>query len=122
MVMQSALPGIREERMKNMLCEREQRTAEQFGITEQIELLKQELLTVNGVVDVEFDLDGFWSDIKQVIIIPKYQIPFANFYDDRRAMLTGILAIANKHNLRLTGDRIEDYGAHLYIVTETRKQ
>lgn len=101
-----------------MLREREQTTAEHFGIAEKIVKLKYDLLAIDGVIDVEFDLDGFWSDIHQVIFLPKYLIPLDGYYTARRKMLQNILDCAGRHGLTRTGDQIEDYGNHLYIVMD----
>lgn len=101
------------------LREREQRTADTFGITYRVEELKRDLLAVDGVVDVEFDLDGYWSDIQQIIFLPKYSIPvhMEDYYQRRRTMIASILEVCARHGLTRSGDRIEDYGEHLYIVT-----
>ena len=84
-----------------------------------VEELKRDLLAVDGVVDVEFDLDGFWDNMGQVIFLPKYSIPVhsEDYYQRRRAMIVRILEVCAKHGLKRSGDRIEDYGEHLYIVT-----
>lgn len=102
------------------LREKEQRTADAFGITYRVEELKRDLLAVPGVVDVEFDLDGYWSNIPQIIFLPKYAIPVADedYYKKRRGMLGRILQVCVKHGLTCSGDPIEDYGEHLYIVTD----
>lgn len=99
-----------------MLREREQRTTDYFGITEQIERLKNDLLTVQGVTSVEFDLDGFWDNLGQVIFLTGYEIPFDNYFSVRRQMVDSIISTAAAHGLTRTKDRIEDYGAHLYFV------
>ncbi len=101
-----------------MLRVREQTTAEHFGIVSKIERFKDDLLTINGVEDVEFDLDGFWSDIHQVIFLPKYNIPFDQYFEVRSDMIHDIIDCANRHGLTRTVDQIEDYGSHLYIVTD----
>ena len=103
-----------------MLRERDRKTAEQFGLTERLEKLEAELLSIEGVEDVEFDLDGFWSDIHQVILLPKYRIIGTwdeGYFQRRRKMLEGILAILRANDLARTEDTIEDYGEHFYIVT-----
>ena len=101
------------------LREKEQRTAGAFGITYRVEELKRDLLAVPGVVDVEFDLDGYWSNIPQIIFLPKYAIPVEDedYYKKRREMLGRILQVCVKHGLTRSGDPIEDYGEYLYIVT-----
>lgn len=101
------------------LRERERRTADAFGITYCVEELKRDLMAVDGVVDVEFDLDGYWSDIQQIIFLPKYSIPVQveDYYQRRRTMIARILEVCARHGLTRSGDRIEDYGEHLYIVT-----
>lgn len=100
------------------LREHEQRTADAFGITHWVVELKRDLLTINGVVDVEFDLDGYWSDIQQIVFLPKYSIPvhLNDYYQRRRAMIARILEACARHGLTRSGDRIEDYSEHLYIV------
>lgn len=101
-----------------MLREREKRTSDHFGITERVESLKCDLLKVDGVVDVEFDLDGFWSNINQVIVLLRFSLPQATYYKARRALVEGAVATMVEHGLVRSGDPIEDYGEHLYIVTD----
>lgn len=100
--------------------EREQKTAQRFGVLERMEALEREIRKIDHVVDIDFDLNGFWSDINQVILIPKYDIPLfiSNYYDVRREMLNQILAVSKSYGLHNSGDRIEDYGEHLYIVRD----
>lgn len=102
------------------LRKREWQTADAFGITYRIEELKRDILAVDGVVDVEFDLDGYWSDIQQIIFLPKYSIPgqLQDYYQRRRVMIACILEVCARHGLTRTEDSIEDYGEHLYIVTK----
>lgn len=111
-----------------MLNEREQRTADRFGITEKVESFETDLLTIPGVVKVEFDLDGFYDNLHQLIFLPKYDIPVSapDYFVQRRELLSSVLETAKKHGLTRTGDRIEDYGQHFYIVCncfwETRER
>ncbi len=96
----------------------DRKTAEHFGILPQVEKLTRELLRIDGVAEIEYDLDGFWSDIQHVIILAKYDIPVADpaYYAKRRTMLNSILDVCAQNGLRRTGDTIEDYGEHYYIV------
>ena len=100
-----------------MLRERDRKTAEHFGILDRIERLRTDLMEIEGVIDVDFDLDGFWSDIHQVIFLTEYLLPFDNYFTARNKMVHSILECAQRHELSRTGDRIEDYGEHLYFVT-----
>lgn len=105
-----------------MLRDRQIKTAERFGILPLIEKLQAELLAIDGVEDVDFDLDGFWDNIPYVILIPRYNIPGGDdYFRRRRVMLTKILQEAERNGLHRTNDSIEDYGVHFYIVTELRK-
>ena len=104
-----------------MLNEWNRRTAEKCGILPLVEKLQSDLMTIEGVEDVDFDLDGFLDNIPYVIFLPKYNLPTDGFYARRKAMLCEILEIAAKNGLVRTEDSIEDYGQHLYIVTELRK-
>lgn len=105
-----------------MLNERNRRIAERCGILPLVEKLQADLMTIGGVEDVDFDLDGFLDNIPYVIFLPKYNLPTDVFFIRRRAMLREILDKAAANGLVRTVDSIEDYGGHLYIVTELRKE
>ena len=45
------------------------RIAERYGITEKCASLERDLLSIDGVTSVEFDLNGFLDDIHQVIVL-----------------------------------------------------
>ena len=100
--------------------ERDRLTAERFGMLDRVESLEKELLKVDHVVGVEFDLDGFYSDIYQVIVLPEYDIPVttSDYFAARKAMLQGVLAVTREYGLLNSGDQIEDYGKHYYIVRD----
>ena len=100
-----------------MLRERDRKTAEHFGILDRIERLRTDLMEIEGVIDVDFDLDGFWNGIHQVIFLTKYLLPFDDYFTARNKMVHSILECAQRHGLSKTEDRIEDYGEHLYFVT-----
>lgn len=102
-----------------MLRERELKTAEHFGITEQLKKLNEELLSLDGVSDVDYYLDGFWDGIPHVIFLPERDIPIGenDYFRRRRQLLTKILEIASQNGLSRTEDAIEDYGSCWYIVT-----
>ena len=105
-----------------MLTGRHKRTAEEHGILDLVETLQTKLLALDHIDDVEFDLDGFCDNIPYIIFLPKYNIPWENYFQHRRELLQEILKIASDLGLERTEDRIEDYGQHFYIVTRlTRK-
>lgn len=101
-----------------MQRERDIQTAKRFGITSQCERLEADLLKIPGVVDVEFDLDGFYDDLHQVIFLTKYDLhpERPDYWQARREMLQAIIRTAEAHELFPTDDRIEDYGEHFYFV------
>ena len=103
--------------------ERDRHTAERFGILERVEDLERELLKIDHVVGVEFDLDGWYSDIYQVIVLPEYDIPVTtpDYFTVRKDMLREILAVTREFGLNPSGDSIEDYGKHYYIVRDCDK-
>lgn len=49
------------------------RIAERYGITEKCASLERDLLGIDGVTGVEFDLNGFLDDIHQVIVLVGYK-------------------------------------------------
>ena len=99
---------------------REKQTAERFGILDRLNAFEQALLSIPGVTgsDVDMDLDGWYDNIRQVIIVPGYHIDAlgAAWYQQRREMISRIVETAAAHGLRRTGDPLEDYGEHLYMV------
>lgn len=98
---------------------RAQKTAETFGILEKVEKLERDLLKINGVTEVDFDLDSLHDGLKQVIFLTRYDIPVnsENYFGLRQQLIVDVLEAAKNNGLRRTGDRIEDYGEHFYFVT-----
>lgn len=94
-------------------------TAVRFGILEKVQAFESELRTIQGVVDVEFDLDGFYDNMRQVIFLVKYDIPAAieDYFQRRRELVANCLRIAADNDLTRTEDRIEDHGTWFYFVT-----
>ena len=105
-----------------MLNERALCIAERYDLTERVQKLQKELLQVEGVEDVDFDLDGFLSDIPEVIFLLKYDIPvtLADYFKRRRALLNEAVRVTEDNGLKRTQDVIEDYGQHFYIVTQAQ--
>lgn len=101
--------------MKN---DRQAETAKRFNITGKCERLETALLAIPGVAEVDFDLDGFYDNLRQVIFLTKYDLDPAreDYYAARREMLEAIERVAKTHGLSPTGDTVEDYGQHFYFV------
>ncbi len=93
-------------------------TAARFGISEQCAALQRDLLTLPGAVKVEFDLDGFYDHMEQVILLVKFDIPAANrnYFRDLHTLRQGVIDTAARHGLTRTPDTIENHGEHLYFV------
>lgn len=104
--------------------ERELRTAKKFNIVDKVEKLKKELLEINGVTEVEFDLDGFYDNMHQIIFLTKYDIPVAseNYLELREQLLNDVIKVVNNNGLTRAEDRIEDYGSHFYFVMKYEKE
>ena len=107
-----------------MLNERDRKTADLYGITERVEKLQKELLQIEGVRDVDFDLSGFLSNIPYVIFLPEYDIDVRldDYFERRRKLLTEAVRVAAENGMMRTEDRIEDMGQHFYIVTSLGAQ
>lgn len=96
-------------------------TAARFGFLEEIKRFQAAILALDGVVDIEYDLSGFVSDIHEVIFLPKFLIGHAgteSYFERRKELLRTILAVAKQNGLTRTGDRIENYGDAFYIVMD----
>lgn len=98
--------------------DRDFKTAKKFNIVDKIRKLEKELLTVNGVIDIDFDLDGFYDNMCQVIFLTKYDISINldNYFEVKRQLIKEVIEVAAKNGLKRTEDRIEDYGEHFYFV------
>jgi hypothetical protein len=92
------------------------------SVQEKIQELEKELLQIDGVNAVEFDLDNY-EDCHQVILLPHYDAgPLNGEYYRRRAFqLAKILTVCAAHDLHNSGDRIEDYETCWYIVRNCGK-
>lgn len=92
--------------------------AEQFGILERVKRIEADLLKIKYVEGVEFDLFGFYDNLEQVIVLTKYDVPFASdtYFADRALLKLRVIDTMEEHGLSRTVDSIEDYGAHFYFV------
>ena len=102
------------------MTEKEYCIAKQFNIINNIKKLESELLRTPYVSKVEFDLNGFYDNMKEVIILVKYDIPVLdeNYFLKRKEIIAKVIGASNENGLVRTGDRIEDYGEHFYFVFE----
>lgn len=100
--------------------DREYRTAVRFGVLEKLIDIEKELLGVEYIKEVEFDIDGFYDNINYVIVVFKYDVPLhgKDYFNKRHEMLRQMLEIMRQHGCVRTNDAIEDYGEHYYVVTE----
>lgn len=89
------------------------RIAERYGITDKCASLEQDLMNIDGVTSVEFDLNGFLDDIHQVIVLVGYDF---HIVTRKLRLAVDVVNTAYLHGLEESGDRIEDYGEHLYLV------
>lgn len=96
--------------------ERSRKTAERFFIVDRVERLEHELLAIDGVSDVDFDLDGFYDNLNQVIFLTKYNVYGTDWDYHKRRIISDVLTVADKNGLKRSGDAIEDYGEHFYFV------
>ena len=103
---------------------RDAEIAKRYKVIDRCKAFEAGLLEIKDIVPdkmdggIGFDLTGFLSDIYQVIIIPKYDIRpcRCDYWEARRQLRENIVALAGKYDLHPSGDRIEDYGEHLYFV------
>lgn len=93
-------------------------TSARFGITEQCAALERDLLTIPGVAAVDFDLDGFYDNMEQVILLVKFDVPVTSrsYFRDLFYLRQGIVTTAVAHGLTRTPDAVENYGEHFYFV------
>lgn len=102
-----------------MYDQRAERVALRRGIRGRLQALENDLLQIEGISDIDFDIDTYGDyDVSHVILVPRYHIDVErpDYYDARKAQLHAALDVCEKHDLHSSGDRIEDQGAHWYIV------
>lgn len=87
--------------------------AERYGLTDKCEALKCSLMKIDGATSVKLDINGFLDDIYQVIVLVGY-----DFHKITRlpAFAREVMQAAIQHDLKVSADRVEDYGEHLYFV------
>jgi len=98
--------------------------SKQYGLDERIGALTKALLSIDGITDVTYDLNGYLDDIYQVIVIAKYEIRTENigeYYRIHGSIPKEMVKVARKNGLVRTEDSIEDMGAHYYIVFSSSK-
>lgn len=102
---------------------RQKETARRFGILARCEALESDLLKIPGVVDIDFDLDGFFDNMHQVIVLVKYDIDISrpDYFDARLELLKSCTMAMLLRGLTPSGDQIEDYGEHFYFVRQCSK-
>lgn len=100
--------------------ENEIKIAERFNILDKCQKLEKDFLQLSRITKVEFDLNGLYDNIYQVIILVKYEIPMElgpkKYFRIRTNILKKVLEIAQNNQLIRTDDSIEDYGEYFYIV------
>lgn len=98
-------------------------TARRFGVLDMCAAFETDLLKIPGVSSVEFDLSGFYDNMHELIFLTGYNIDVrrADYFEALHKMRAAIVETAQAHDLTSTGDRIEDYGAHLYFVRRCGK-
>ena len=95
-----------------------------FNIYDNCKKLESSLLKIYGIVDVDFDLSGFYDGDYQIIILVKYRVPMMEnktYYQTRKEIINNIINVAKANDLERSEDAIEDYGEHFYFVFDTYK-
>lgn len=98
--------------------------AKEFNIVDMVEKLQNELLQVDGVTEVDFDLSGFYDNMNEVIFLTKYSISNADnrYFEKRKELINQVVGVAEGNFLTRTQDSIEDYGEHFYFVFHCFKE
>ena len=93
--------------------------AAKFGILDKMQNLENALLDIDGISEIKFDIDNY-PDLRQVILIPRYEVRSCcdSYFIRRRSQLEQIISTCLEHGLCGSGDMIEDYGEHWYIVRD----
>ena len=90
------------------------RIAERYGITEKCASLERDLLSIDGVTSVEFDLNGFLDDIHQVIVLVGYDFHIVTRKLRLAVDVVNPACSCMGSKSTATGSRTD--GEHLYLV------
>ncbi len=103
-----------------MYDKRAEQRAIASGILGKMLALEDDLNQIDGISDIDFDIDTYnpYDRIFHVVLVPRYFVDVRrdDYFDARAAQLQKVLDVCEKHDLRPSGDRIEDMGQHWYIV------
>lgn len=104
--------------------DREKTTAERYNILKEVQKIETELLRIDGITAVEFDLSGFLDNLNEVIVLTRYSILYdtEEYFKKRNELINQVVKVANENSLTRTEDRIEDYGEHFYFVFRCSKE
>lgn len=99
---------------------------DRYGITELLRDFNAALLATPDVLEVEYDLNGFYDDMHQVIVLIKYvdsggrgiqpSLSCEDWTTRRTSLVENVYELAKKYGLTRTEDRLEDYGTWFYMV------
>ena len=83
--------------------EKEIKIAERFNILDKCQKLEKDFLQLCRITKVEFDLNGLYDNIYQVIILVKYEIPMElgpkKYFRIRTNILKKVLEILEQEEL-----------------------
>ena len=90
--------------MNILLDDKTKKTAEKFNIYDKVIKLKYDILQINHTTSVDFDLDGFYDNLNQVIFVVGYDIDvhFDNYFDIRKNFIETIVKVAKRVGLTLS--------------------
>lgn len=97
--------------------ERTIQAAQRYGLLDRLKDFEAELLKIEYIEDVDFDVDNY-DEILNVILIPHYAIPpeEPRYFSLCQNTKSKILILCAQYDLWPTTDVIEDMGEHWYIV------
>ena len=72
-----------------MYDKRAETRAAKLGILDKMQALEKELLEIEGISDIEFDLDNY-PDLHQVILIPRYEVGAYKYRSKRPVGFSGM--------------------------------
>lgn len=104
-----------------MFDKQAEQLAIQYGIYDRIVKLDSDLSIIPNIVHIEYDIRCY-NDLRQIILVPKYNFDhhrdMHHLFEMRSEQIFRIQSVCKDHGLYPTGDRIEDYGEHWYIVRQ----
>ena len=103
------------------LKSKEKELADKYGITEHINKLTNDLMAIEGVTDVDYDLDGYNDGMNGPITLVDYaldaKLSASEYFQDVKELLNKIYQVFEDNGVVIEKEETEDNDSYFYFVS-----